>query len=322
MKILWLSTDRWSRVARYYDPLREAVTALPGVDVTWIPRDLGKMEGGAWCQQMLNTRDRIEGDSAIVDVDLANAHDVIVCDAVWGFMTERWKHITTPRAAIMVDLHGPMVLEYTEAAFNDFGFKLFLTRYKDSLPQYHRYIPRGMIRWLPLEIDPAVFHDYGEPKDGTALMTGTVNEAYPVREQTDRECQGAPWYRRIPRPPENGRREWPVDEDYARELGAATLAFSCLSSYAYPIKKMFEIPACKTVLVSDHNDEMARLGFLPGRNMLAFDPLRGYRQQIVEMLARPDLDAIAQAGFDLVHSNHTAAIRARQLVQMLVEVAA
>jgi hypothetical protein len=314
VKVLWLNISRMDRCSRdYYETIRIELEKICNITIVTKPIDEVKLG-----QAARMATDGIKYRDKIVSPSYANEFDVIVVDPVWAYLGEEWDNIHTPHATIMLDQHR-ICKKYFSIAWHQLGFELFITRYYNPTKILNPYIPSRNIAWLPLDIDPSIYKKYSDiPKKKEALLTGSIGNPYPLRMAIAEQCDNQEWFRSIPRPPEDGTRSWPVDEDYAKELAGATFGFSCTSKFGYVLKKAYEIPACGTILVQDVIPEMLRLGFKPWVNFLPLEK-KSIPQQIERFFKRGDLKEIAEAGHALIHNNHTAKIRAGQLKYYLVD---
>ena len=315
MRILWLADDRSMRVVDFYSPLRHAVSEL--CEVRTIKRPLDKLEG-AFCRDVTINNRKLP---PLIEPGYANEFDWIVVDAMWSFMHEGWRKIHTKKAVLWADRHGPMVDVYMRRA-KALEFDLYLPLYRDGAHRFQSYLPIERMVWFPYWINARVFRDYGLAKKIGALLTGVVHrQVYPWRQRIVTALVGKSYFIRIPRPVENMKgRYWPVGRDYARLLNSARISFSCCSRYGYPVTKVFEIPACKTVLMSDFVPEMKDLGFVSGKNFLPLEKDEDLAAQVEYRLhpARAsDLNDIAEAGFRLIRENHTVQRRAQALIEIL-----
>jgi len=314
MKIYWPTVDRTHRVADYYDSFQQAVAQK--AQVTFCRRTL-ETEAGLWTWQHVRKGAPVK---RLLDPTIVNQYDVLFTDSIWAFLTEEWHSIKIPKYLMVVDQHGESVQSYTFKAHGEFGFDAYFTRYRDSLRKYLPFCHDRPVFWLPLSINPSVFRDYEEATRDICLLTGQAGWAYPFRRDASKALANTPWFEQIRRPPEHTEGAWPVGEDYARELNKARIGLACTSTYHYPVKKLFEIMACKSLLLCDDRTEMRDLGFVDGQNYLAYKSV-DHIESLASRFLHPDLhdraDAIAQAGYNLVHTRHTDDIRAAQLLDMI-----
>ena len=315
MKILWLTNNRTRQVLDSFTCLREALASR--CEVKSIIRPLEELEVDL-CRKACDGMPL----PLLVDPDEANAYDWIVCDAPWSFLSENWSAIATKKAVIWADHHGKMVAQYLGRFFHEFKFDLYLPLYRDGAAAIHSYIPAQQRVWLPVWVNTAEFRDWQLHKKYEVLLTGAVHPVvYQLRYEVWEQCNGKPWFTRIERPhyefdaPALGR--WPLGADFGRVLNSAHICVTCTSRFGYPIGKVFEIPACRSVLACDWCPEMRELGFSPFRNFLPLDIGGDQAKILSEYLERKDLQGIADAGYHLINTRHTAAVRAEDLLAIL-----
>ena len=313
MRILWLATDRSSRVARIFDPLREEVSKMVQVDS--ILKKLPMVAG----QYIKAVKENRLKESPMINVKKANEYDLIMVDAPFAFINERWENIKTKKACLFEDQHGfnPQISKM----FMNKGFDYFFTRYNNILSR-HQHLGKSNVIWLPHSIDDTVIKDYGEKKKIDALMVGMLQQnTYPVRNYVNQQLNGAKWYRRVERPRETleKTKKWPVDEDYARLINSSWITFSCLSKFQYPVLKFFEIPGCKSVLASDYNNQLKRLGFVPGKNMIKIERNTNNFKSFIknQIKDKNKMQDISNKGYELVHNKHTVKQRAEEFLNYI-----
>ena len=320
MRILWLTNRRLKGTIDYYGPLMHEVEKL--AEVTVLRREHEDTEG-AFCRSVMLANGACP---PIVDVVVASSFDVVVCDAMYSYMTEAWDKITDPLKVVLLgDMHGSMVKDYAGAAWSRFGFRLFLPIYQDGMQQHHPDIfndPQVMVRWFPYWVDEAVYRDYGLAKDIRGLMTGSTHHVvYELRDQINRAMAGSPGYLCIPRPAETPGSDhvWPIGVDYAQLLNRAQMAFASTSIYNYPVTKLYEICGCRTALACDWIPEMGVLGWEPEVNMVPLskeDDALGHT--IAKWLDQPErLQEIADAGYKLITERYATHRRAKDLMGLL-----
>lgn len=313
LRILWLATDRSSRVARIFDPLREEVSKIVHVDS--ILKKL-PMVAGQYIKAIKENRLK---EKPVVNVKDANEYDIIMVDAPFAFTNEKWSQIKTKKVVLFEDQHGfnPEISKM----FMKKGFNCFFTRYNNILLR-HKHLKNSNIIWLPHSIDDTVIKDYELKKEIGALMVGMIqSNTYPLRNFTDRQLSGKKWYRRVERPREtlNKTKKWPVGEDYAKLINSSWISFSCLSKFRYPVLKFFEIPGCNSVLFSDYDNQLKKLGFVPGKNMIEISPnMNNFGSFIKKHLNNTNrLEDISNKGYELVHKRHTVKKRAEEFLNYM-----
>lgn len=313
MKILWVTINRENRVATIFDPLREEVQKIADVDV--IMKKL-PLIAGQYQQAVLNGRIK---DKPLINIKKANEYDYIMLDAPFAFMNENWSRITTKKAALFEDQHGSNPI-YSKR-LKGMGFTTFFTRYKNLIGR-HSHLNNVRICWLPHSIDTKIYHDYNQKKKIPALMIGRIHKGvYPLRNRIHNvlKRESKQFYRRIGRPDESFeiKKKWPVGKDYARLINSANIAFTCASTYKYPVLKFFEIPGCKTALFSNHSKELAKLGFIPDKNMVEIKMNFNVKFIMNWLNDKNRLEEITEQGFELVHTKHTAKKRAEEFLNYL-----
>ena len=313
MRILWLATDRSSRVAHIFDPLREEVSKIVHVDS--ILKKLPMVAG----QYIKAIRENTLREKSIISVKYANDYDLIMVDAPFAFTNEKWSQIKTKKAALFEDQHGfnPEISKM----FMEKKFDCFFTRYNNILSR-HKHLKNSNIIWLPHSIDDAVIKDYKLKKEIGALMVGMIQpNTYPLRNFVNRQLYGKKWYKRVERPREtlNKTKKWPVGEDYAKLINSSWVSFSCLSKFRYPVLKFFEIPGCNSVLFSDYDRQLEKLGFIPGNNMIEILPnMNNFNSFMKKHLNNKNrLEDISNKGYELVHTKHTVKKRAEEFLNYM-----
>ena len=307
MKILWVTVDRSNRVARIFEPLQEEVSKL--TDVTFISKRINLLASKYQRVKVI--------EDNIVDVKFANEFDFVMVDAPFAFTNERWDKIDVPKGLLIEDQHGPNP-EFSKKYFDD-GFGVFFTRYKTGILDKHPHLVKSKIRWLPHSIDPLIFKDYKLEKKIDSLMIGSKgSRVYKLRNKIHNKLNGQPYYLNVDRPPETVKyvkKKWPVGNDYAKLINSSKITFTCSSVLNYVVLKFFEIPSCRSALFSDYIPEMGELGFKPNENMV--EVKGNIRNLVQKWLASSELKHISDNGYNMVHSNHTAKVRAKQFMRII-----
>jgi len=277
--------------------------------------------------------------------------DVVMVDGIWLFTDEPWAEISIPKATTWGDNHGDLVAKYIQEAHNKLD--LFFPMLWESFERFHGETFQGKhAEWLPWAFNPDIFHDYGEAKDINVFSSGVLNSeikedqvytrkgnmVYPLR--TKLHQLGAPYPSAKPservlrrgrdgfchayRPPEDESADyWPVGEDYARLINSAWMCASCSSVHRYALGKTFEIPAARSVLLSDLCEDAKGLGLVAGESMAAIPPELSESEEdlrafVADLLDDPaDLERIADNGYRLMHERHTVDVRAAHFVERL-----
>jgi hypothetical protein len=313
MKILWLTIYRGNRVARHFDTLHKAI--CKEVDVNTITKKLPTMAGPYSHKAISGKTDEIFNQLKLPDK--STNYDFVVCDALFAYLHEDWKNIKIPKIAILEDLHGP-VTKHLINFILDNKFDGVFTRYNAPMKAYHpELLMLTKVMWLPHSVDNT-FKYYGK-KTRDVIFTGATGDYYPIRRKIVKELSGKTYFERFERPPETHKKKskYPVGEDYAKLISSAKIHPTTGAKVHYPVMKFFEIPACKTLLISDYFDELKVLGFRPGKNMVRLD-LNDIDGQMKYWLKNDkEREKIALAGQEFIKKDHTVERRAKDFVYMM-----
>ncbi|WP_219838741.1 glycosyltransferase [Paenibacillus sp. R14(2021)] len=199
--------------------------------------------------------------------------------------------------------------------------ELVFAHYRDAFlnyfPQY-----RNRFRWLPNHVYKPVFRRYKVEKTIDYLMMGKINQLYPLRKKIYREMQnvkgfvshGHPGYKWVS---EKEKKRLFIDEKYAKEINRAKMFLTCGSKYDFAVGKYFEIPACGTLLLASGFHELEDLGFIHKKTFIEINK-SNFMDMAQYYLRHEDArNAIAEKGYELVHSRHTTDIRVREFVDEL-----
>jgi len=319
--ILWLTVDRSKRWdSQYFTPLPRAVAKYANV---YLEERNIKLEHSVWRDKVWNGT--IESEPLLSKRKVENC-DVIICDAIWAFMTEKWKKYDQLKVLRLVDIHGSRLQKQIRKVNTEFGFEVMLAAYYDPFNTLLPDINMEQVMWLPLCISPTIYKDYRHEKSIGCLLTGHNNsEVYPLRYRMSQELKEESFCMHLPLPHEiYTKRELGTytGKKYAKMINSSFMAVSCTSILNYSVLKTFEIPACNSALLSDYTPELGRLGFIPDNNMIEISLNdKSIKDKIIHWLGQSEeLERITKAGFELVHRYHTVDIRAKQLVTYLKKI--
>lgn len=168
-------------------------------------------------------------------------------------------------------------------------------------------IADNLFYW-PVFIDPTLFKDYGAWKIAPVLFTGNMSSFYPWRQRIFRLV--SKHYPSLSCPhtgysPEQSGPHILIGEQYARTINASWCAPTCGTVANEAVRKHFEVPACRTCLVTEKSAALEAAGFVDMKNCVFAD-----EHDILDKLAwlfdNPNaLKSIIDAGYELVHSRHT-----------------
>ena len=259
---------------------------------------------------------------------IQNTYDIIVIENLFPYWNEDWSKIKAKKVMVLGDLHrfdpnGTKFPSFMSHIRDNVGVSAILTKYIESYHMIYKDVGLPVYHW-PHSIDPTMFN-YMEDidKEYGVLSTGSMNSVYPVRQILHSKLKDKKYYKRIDRPNNNTithPNPWPIGEDYVKELNKSMISIACTSKYHYTIAKIFEIPACGSVLLCDYTNEMKDLGFIPGEN---FIETRNTTIDHIEYLLNdnPDrLQKICERGHFMVHNNHTTKHRVDQFIRYMREI--
>jgi tetratricopeptide (TPR) repeat protein len=157
-------------------------------------------------------------------------------------------------------------------------------------------------------VDPDVYKDYQEHKLIPILLSGATAALYPWRQRVHEllaaryPSLSCPHPGYLARPAANSSM---FGERYARTLNAAWVAPVCGTVAKELVRKHFEIPACKALMVTEKSPALVAAGFIDMQNCVFADE-HEVLDKVAYLFEHTDaLVKIACAGHDLVHSRHT-----------------
>lgn len=180
--------------------------------------------------------------------------------------------------------------------------------------------------WLPHHAYTDVFRDYQRPKTIDYLLLGKVDRLlYPLRQRILSTMQDEPGFTYYKHPgyrtftPADEKRRV-VGENYARAINSAKIFFTCDSILKYPIKKYFEVPACRTLLMAPTSREIEDLGFVPGKHFVDINEDNFYEKARFYLTHEEERQKITDAGYEFIRENHSTKVRAEFLVGKIKEI--
>ena len=157
-------------------------------------------------------------------------------------------------------------------------------------------------------VDPDVYKDYQEHKLVPILLSGANAALYPWRQRVHELLAARYPSLSCPHPgylarPAAGSSMY--GERYARTLNASWIAPVCGTVAKELVRKHFEIPACKTLMVTEKSPGLVAAGFIDMDNCVFADE-HDVLDKVAYLFEHPnELAAIGSAGHDLVHRRHT-----------------
>ncbi len=160
----------------------------------------------------------------------------------------------------------------------------------------------------PNFVDPAVYRDYGATKSIPVLVTGNRNALYPWRQRVLRLVTRRYPHLVCPHPgydPESAAVKFLFGESYARTLNASLTVPTCGTVAREVVRKHFEIPACRSCLVTERSASLEAAGFVDLENCVFADE-HDVLDKLEHLFRHPDqLASITDAGHRLVLEHHT-----------------
>lgn len=160
----------------------------------------------------------------------------------------------------------------------------------------------------PNFIDPDIYHDYHLNKNIPFLITGRQHSLYLWREQINHIITQS--YPSLICPhvgydDQHLTSRMMYGEEYARSINASWFVPTCGSIEQEVVRKHFEIPSCKSCLITEKTASLEAAGFVDMQNCIFTDgnDLLDKLDYLFEH--QDELNRITTAGYDLVHSRHT-----------------
>lgn len=251
------------------------------------------------------------------DFILLNDFKPDYCPFVRGF-----RHIDIPVGMIVHDL------QYKPASRQRFiqkeKIQYLFTIYRDPFIKWYPELSDRMI-WFPHHVPEDVFRDYRLPKTTNWLMMGYIDERiYPLRTKMLNTLMRTPGFvyhthpgYRTVRRRENGVM---VGADYAKEINRAKMFLTCDSIYEFPVLKYYEALACNTLLLASGSKELEDLGFIDGETFVAVNETNFKEKAEYYLKNEAERLAVAQRGYQMVHSRHTTKQRISEWLEKIKEI--
>jgi hypothetical protein len=173
--------------------------------------------------------------------------------------------------------------------------------------EHARQIADSLFVW-PNFIDAELFRDYGESKLIPVLLTGATGPQYPWRRRIYKLISD--YYPSLLCPHRGYLARSPAvqvmyGERYARTINASFVAPACGTIAKEVVRKHFEIPGCKACMITEKSPGLQAAGFVDMKNCVFADE-HDVLDKVAYLFEHPEeLQAITDAGYQLVHSRHT-----------------
>lgn len=177
--------------------------------------------------------------------------------------------------------------------------------------------------WLPHWVNIDIFRNYGLTKDINYLIMGSVSSKYyPLRNKIFKTLKREPGfvYHKHPGYTNIIDSNAFIGEKYAREINRAKIFFTDGGIYNYPVKKYYEVLACKTLLLAPSFKELEDLGFIPGVHFVDVDENNFLEKAKYYLQYDKEREEIAQKGYEMVRAKHSVDIRVSQFVKIIEDI--
>jgi hypothetical protein len=309
MRILWLTIDRSNRLATHFDDFRREVSRYATVEklVKFTDRKLARK----WAKGIKDGE--IKTPEVLSKTVINKDYDFVFTDALFAYTEEDWHLVKQPKGFLIEDCHGDIPRWQMNVAHKA---KFDIVFYRGRTV-FNRFFPSAssnfLCKWLPFSADPCVFSpSKAEVKPIDVLHVGCVGKAYPVRNKVIEALDGMITI--IPRPNEKAVSKWPRGKDYADLVSSAKICVTCGSIYNGPVKKYFEIPLCRTAVMTNWFRDLQDLGFKPNKHVIVYD-FGNVAKQVKKLLSeRSHIEDVANEGMEFVRINHSLQYRALQFL--------
>lgn len=194
--------------------------------------------------------------------------------------------------------------------------------YPPQLAAFHPEAEGARVIWLPHAAGPDFQLPLNENPEKKVLVSGAINELYPLRTAMRALVERRPELGRVHQHPgyvcafdhaPDGR----VGPGYAATIRGCLAGFTDASRFHYMVAKHFEIPATGALLIADRamTSQLAELGFADGVHYVSADAgdLEAVVERVLDDANRAEIDAIRRRGHALIRERHTTRHRAQQI---------
>lgn len=130
-----------------------------------------------------------------------------------------------------------------------------------ELEQIQRYRPGLITHVINLHFDPAIFRHYKEQKKYDVVVYGsTLSQTYAFRHRVLQLLIGSQQFRVLHLKSEDQLyNEQICGIGLARKINQSWMGLATVTDFSYLVGKYFEIPACRSVVLGDMNDQGAAI---------------------------------------------------------------
>lgn len=316
MRILWLTVDRSKRVARHFDEFKDAVKQYADVvELVKDPLGDGGVMMGRASTKLVN-RSLTTKDIVLDYLEKDWTFNFIFCDAFFAYMNERFDLIDIPKGILIEDVHGEVPKAQIDMAYN-LGFECIFHRYNFAFHKIHQDSRfKFKCIWLPHSVNLDKFNFSNEKKIKVLHTGSTVQRYYPHRDLIVKNLLGKPYFTYMKRPQDwmDQVDTWPSGEEYYEVLSSAEISITGGSIFDIPTLKYVEIPAAKSLLMSNWFPGLGLMGFYPDKNMVTYTD-ETLVEDLESLMNNSDkVKEITEAGYNLIKSRHSTDVRAKQFI--------
>jgi len=231
--------------------------------------------------------------------------------------------IDIPKGCFIIDSHYNPAFRKNYVLTNKFDavFSVSKENFLNSYPELqHKF------KWLPWSVNTKIYRDWKQNKEYDYLLMGLINTPthgrYKFREAVLNKFNNLPNFTHIAHPGHlvSWDKEPIVDIKYAKEINKAKIFFTCGSNLKYPILKFFEVPACKTLLIAEPNNDILELGFKDAENFIACNFTNFEEKAKYYLNNNRSREEIINNGYHFIQRNHSNQIRAHQFVNSVKDI--
>lgn len=259
-------------------------------------------------------------------------------DIAWNYglapKIEGLDKVDIPTGCFVIDLHWKPAerIKYIKSNQIDLIFSVSKHPFLRVFPQFE-----DKLRWVPWSINPSIMKDWQQPKDIDSLLMGLVHVEknklnghdlpkqipakgrYAFRDAVFEQLKLRPKF--VFHAHQGHRTKKSdlliVNDAYAKEINRAKIFYTCGSrneTGGLAVLKFFEVPACKSLLLAETNEDIEELGFKDGENFVACTVDNIVEKTDYYLKNDQERIQITENGYNFIHSNHTNAHRAKQMV--------
>jgi hypothetical protein len=220
------------------------------------------------------------------------------------------------------DLHTWQEIARQRSLISYMACDTILAAYADVFDRFYPNVFRlKKLVWVPHAASPDFTIDFNSEAENGVLLSGKINEVYPLRQQMRLLLHPDYGYKIAYHEHPGHHCEFDYDTDqsigarYGRLINGYRAAFTECSTFRYVLAKHFEIPATGALLMAGlgATEALGRLGFVDGDHYISVssEDLEGKLRYVLDESNHSHLDRIRQSGQALVWERHKTSDRAR-----------